>query len=536
MTRMPSTVRRAQSAGLSRLRVLPGWATGLPAGFAVSALAYAALTGVLWGLFDIRQILDVALLYLLLTLVVSAVWGYRVGLIAAVAADLLVNFFFIAPLYRLTVQRPANVAALSIFLAVAAIGASMLALLRGQVRVAEARRAETRVLLDLSQEIAHSVSPRDALQRLCSAVARALGARGCSILHLEGTWIVVATTGELSLTKADEAMANEAVRTGGTVRVGATHTNLASAHTAARASVRARSGQHREQAITFVPFRTGTEEPGALRISGAIRPPPLVDAGRLLTAFADEASVAVHRARLAEEARRVEALQRADEFKSVILSSVSHDLRSPLTAIKASIGSLRDHSIEWSDDDTDSFLETIESQTDRLTATVAGLLQMSRLEGGAVEPRLEPVAILPLLQDAVTAVPAASAGRRVKVHAPDDLWARADYTLILQAIVNLVENADRYSTPSAGIVVCAEAVGRVVRLSVRDEGPGISAADLPHIFEKFYRGSGSVAAKGTGLGLAIVEAMVKLSRGTVTVQSSPTGTAFTIELPVVAPP
>src|SRR5665213_244868 len=115
MTRMPSAVRRAQTAGLSRLRVLPGWATGLPAGFAASALAYAALTGLLWGLFDIRQVLDVALLYLLLTLVASAVWGYRVGLIAAVAADLLVNFFFIPPLYRLTVQRPANVAALSIF-------------------------------------------------------------------------------------------------------------------------------------------------------------------------------------------------------------------------------------------------------------------------------------------------------------------------------------------------------------------------------------------------------------------------------------
>ncbi|MGH2633702.1 MAG: sensor histidine kinase [Tepidiformaceae bacterium] len=525
MTRMPLFARRVHVAAMPGWPAVPRWTTGIAVGFGATALAYAVLTGSLWGVFDTRDIQNVALLYLLLTLVVSAIWGYRVGLAAAVTGDLLVNFFFVPPLYRFTVQRPANVAALAIFLCVAAVGASMLALLRGQARVAEARRAETRVLLDLSQEIAHSVSPRDALQRLCSAIARALGARGCAILQFEGSWAVVASTGEPVLTKDDEAMATEAVRSGENVRFG----------TAALASLPARKAQGREHAVTFVPFRTGNEGPGALRIAGHIHPPALVDASRLLTAFADEASVAVHRARLAEEARRVEALQRANEFKSVILSSVSHDLRSPLTAIKASVGSLRDQTIQWSPEDTESFLETIESQADRLTATVAGLLQMSRLEGGAVQPRLEAVEVLPLFHDAIAAVPGIAEGRPVELQAAGDVRVRADYTLILQALVNLIENADRYSTPGARIAVYAEAVGPAVKLSVRDQGPGIPPAGLPHIFEKFYRGQASVPSQGTGLGLAIVEAMVKLSGGTITVRSSAEGTVFTIELPAAAP-
>ncbi len=496
------------------------------AGFAISIVAYAVLTAILWALLDVRQILDVALLYLLLTLVVSAVWGYRVGLVAALAADLLVNFFFIPPLFTFTVQEPANAAALAIFMAVAGIGASMLALLRRQVQVAEARRAETRVLLDLSQELAHSVSPRDALQRLCSAVARALGARGCAILRFDGPWTVLAATADITLSKDDQAMAEAAIRTGETIRFGA----------AAHSSVSSRHLQRRQTAVSFVPFHAASGESGVLRISGTIQAPPLVDSGRLLTAFGDEASLAVQRVRLAEEARHVEALQRADEFKSILLSSVSHDLRSPLTAIKASVGSLRDHSVDWSDEDTESFLETIESQTDRLTATVTGLLQMSRLEGGAVQPRLEPVAVLPLFEDALASVPNAALTREIAIDASSTLWVRADYSLVLQALVNLIENACRYATPGSRIDLRAEAAAGVARLTVQDQGPGIAPADIPHIFEKFYRGSTSTASKGSGLGLAIVDAMVKLSGGTIAVKTSPAGTVFTITLPLASPP
>lgn len=514
---------------MQRLR---GLAAGVAAGTIASAAAYAALTAILWGLLGARQILDVALLYLLLTLVVSAIWGYRVGLTAAVAADLLVNFFFVPPLYTLTVQQSENVVALCIFLAVAAVGASMLALLRRQVRLADAGRAEASVLLDLSQGIARSMSPRDALQRLCSAITRAVGARGCAILQFVDGWEVVATTGELRLNRDDEAMAHECAHTGQVVRFGGS----------AQRKARVWNTPRRDDVLTFIPFRMGGEKPGVLRIAGAVRRPVAAVPSRLLAAFADEASVALDRVRLADEARKAEALRRADEFKLVILSSVSHDLRSPLTAIKASVGSLRDESIAWTLEDTRSFLETIESQTDRLTNTVAGLLQMSRLEGGAIEPSLESVAARSLLDAAVAAASTTSGGRIVDVDANDGLWLRTDYSLTLQSLVNLLENAYRYSTPGTSITLSATAVagshGRSVQISVADKGPGIPPGDLPHIFEKFYRGA-ETAGKGiggSGLGLAIVQGMMQQSGGTVMVRSSANGTVFSIVLPATIPP
>ena len=186
----------------------------------------------------------------------------------------------------------------------------------------------------------------------------------------------------------------------------------------------------------------------------------MVEVDRLFEAFADEAATAADRARLAEEAGRVEALQRADEFKTAILSSVSHDLRSPLTAIKTAVGTLRDHTIEWSEEDRDSLLEAIESQTDRLTATVTGLLEMSRLEGGVVQPRIEPIDAAMLLADVAQAAGATVAGRALDVSTCEACWLRGDYALLFQALVNLIENAAKYSTPGLPIHLEARKSGR----------------------------------------------------------------------------
>jgi two-component system sensor histidine kinase KdpD len=286
-----------------------------------------------------------------------------------------------------------------------------------------------------------------------------------------------------------------------------------------------------EADTTFVPILTGPGAPAVLRLAGILRPPEGVPMARLLASFANEASVALHRAHLQEEAREVAALRRADEFKSALLSSVSHDLRSPLTAVKAAVGSLRDESLPLSDDDRKAFLATIETQTDRLTSSVTNLLEMSRLEGGAVTPSLERLEARALLEEVVAATAQATAGRDVRVEGPPEVWLRADYGLMMQALTNLVENAARYSTPGAPISLVAAPEDGLVTLTVSDEGPGIPAADLPHVFEKFYRGQGKSRGRGTGLGLSIVKAMAELCGGTVNVSSSPQGTTFSITLP-----
>ncbi len=506
---------------------LPRWPASRVGGLVLSALAYTLLTLALAPFFDDEETLNVSLIYLLLTLMVSAAWGYTAGIAGALAADLLVNFFFVTPLYTFTVQEPSNVLGLFIFLAVALIGASMLSLLRRQVNIAEARRAETAAVLSLSQEIAHAATPREALDRLCIAVVRTLHARGCAVARMGERWEVLGSSGGLAaMPREEQSLAAEAVRTGEVIRYGS--------GARLRAPGLPRGAVHAP--VMFVPFGPRAPERGVLHITGEISAPRLADGDRLLRAFADEASLAVHRSRLAEEAGRVAVLQKADEFKSAILSSVSHDLRSPLTAIKAAVESLRDDEIEWSDDDRASFLETIESQTDRLTVTVTNLLEMSRLEGGAVRPKIEPIEVAALLDEVRAATAEVTAGRDVCVAGADELWLSADYVLITQSLGNLIENAAKYSLPGRDIRLAAARDGEHIVLTIADRGPGIPAGDVPHIFEKFYRGAQDGKTKGTGLGLSIVKAMIELCGGDIRVSSSPAGAVFIIELPRAGSP
>jgi two-component system sensor histidine kinase KdpD len=495
---------------------LPRWLLRPLTGVGISTLFLAALTGMLAPLLDERQLVAVALLYLLLTLVASAVWGYVVGLVTALVSNLLLNFFFVSPLHRFTVQRPENVAALLVFLAVAAVGASMLALLRRQVAVALAGRTEARTLLDVNQAVTRAATPDEALTALCRAVASAIGAGECGIVRDLVGWRAIAGSWDAGqparLMPVEEEVAAQAVDTRSITRLP-------------------------DSARTFVPFPAESPERAVLRIVGRIQAPPLVDQERLMHAFAGQASVALHRAELAEEARRAQALQEADAFKATLLSSVSHDLRSPLTAIKAAVGSLRDHEVQWSPEDVEGFIETIESQTDRLTAVVSDLLEMSRLEGGAARVTLEPVQVAPFLAEVARAHAVSARDRRVTVEAHPALWVRTDYALMMQALGNLVENATRYSVPRGVIRLVAErsAPDRIA-IRVIDEGPGIPEEDLPHVFEKFYRGVQTRKSRGTGLGLAITKAMVELCDGSIGVRSSLQGTEFTMLLPAAEAP
>jgi two-component system sensor histidine kinase KdpD len=495
----------------------------------LAALLLGGATAGLAPLLGDDDIVTVAMLFLLVVLLASATWGYLAGLLSAVLADVLLNVFFVPPVHRLTVQEPRNVVALLIFLAVAIVGASMLSLLRRQLAVARDRRAELTVMLELSRELAAAPNPQRALDLLARAVARAVRARRCEILQRTGReWRIVASTGdERTVTRDDAALASAAAESGEIAR------RLSREQPGRSASL---SRHQRPAAATFVPFKPPAGEPGVIHITGTPAAPAGGDIGPLLFAFADEAGVAVHRARLAEQAREAEALQQSDRFKSALLSSVSHDLRSPLTAIKAAVGSLRTDGVAWSDEDRAQFLETIESQTDRLTGTVTDLLDMSRLEGGAVRPTLGPLDARALLQDVKIATRPATGGRDVCCEAPEGLWVRADYGLLLQALTNLVENAAKYSTPGGAVHLRARAGAGPVILEVADEGPGISAADLPHIFERFYRGAEGKRALGTGLGLALARAMVELCGGNVTVESSPAGSTFRITVPPASAP
>ena len=495
-------------------------------GFAVVTGVLTAQTAVLAPLVGDEALLPVALGYLFVALVAAAIWGWAVGLLAAVMGNLLLNFFLVPPLHTFKVGEPENAVALAMFLAVAGLGAGMFSLLRRQARIATSARAESEILLYLSNEVSRAVSPQDSMSRVCEAIARSLHASGCSLLRGGSAWTVVASSGgQGPLSREEEALAAKTLESQTVVTV---PSRLRGGRDA---FPRPASGVH-----TYVPLPADALDPGVLRLSGELKPPAGVDVDRLLNAFATEASIALQRARLHKEALRVESLEQTNEFKATLLASISHDLRSPLTAIRAAAESARDETLDWSDVDRRAFLDTIASQAARLARVVDGLLEISRLQGGAVRARLEPIFVAQLYDELALGASPALDGRVLDTQAPDGLAFRGDWGLALQAVSNLIENAARYATPGTPIHLTAERSGRSVLLTVADEGPGIPAADLPHIFEKFYRGPLQDDGRGSGLGLPIVKAMTELIGGEVAVRSSPEGTSFTLTLPAAAPP
>jgi two-component system sensor histidine kinase KdpD len=243
----------------------------------------------------------------------------------------------------------------------------------------------------------------------------------------------------------------------------------------------------------------------------------------------------VQRVELAHAAAHADALKLADEMKTALMTSISHDLKTPLAGIKTSVSSLLDETVDWSDEDRQAFLETIDSQADRLDRVISDILDLNRIESGVLAPSLGPIHARALLLDVRAATELATKGRRVEISANDDVWLIADEPMIRHALVNLVENAAKYSDVAGGIVLSAVRAGDRVALTVTDDGPGIDAQDLPHIFERFYRArEQSRRVKGSGLGLAIVKGFVQLSGGAVKAESSPAGTRFIIDLPAAA--
>jgi len=354
------------------------------------------------------------------------------------------------------------------------------------------------------------------VDRLCEVIARSLGAQGCAVVRVDPLTVVGSTNDSNSGMPPDrgqQAVIRQALKTGEPARL---------------------LGEHkRARAVAIVPV-PGAGAPAVVVLRGVDRRADLTSP--LMVGLMDEVSATLERLRLAAEAQRASELERIDEFKSALLSTVSHDLRSPLTAVKAAISSLRDESVEWSDEDRRAFERTIERQTDRLTATVSNLLEISRLESGLMHPEFEAIELRPFLVEVSESVAGLAGGRSIQLHADNDRWFRADYGLMTQAVGNLVENAAKYSTPGGSICLTGTSEPGRCLIEVADAGPGIPEEDLPHVFEKFYRGSQTKGAPGSGLGLAMVQALVQLCGGTTSVRSSPAGTAFTISLPAVGKP
>ena len=250
--------------------------------------------------------------------------------------------------------------------------------------------------------------------------------------------------------------------------------------------------------------------------------------------FLDQATSVIERARLRREGLQIELLRRTDKLRAALLSSVSHDLRTPLSSIKASASSLLQEDVQWDEDARRSFALAIEHEADRLNRLVGNLLDMSRIEGGALKPEKEWYPVNELVHDVLGHMQPVLQGRTVLTHLPDNLPpVELDYLQMDQVLSNLIENAVRYTPTETPIEIDAQREGEQIMISVADRGPGIPEEEKAPIFDKFYRVLGTPRGTGSGLGLAVCKGLVEAHGGTIWEENRPGGGAvFRFTLPI----
>jgi two-component system sensor histidine kinase KdpD len=435
-------------------------------GVLVAAASLALTTLVLYPLKEVASAVSLGVLYLLAVLLVSTIWGLRLGLATSVAAALAFNFFHIPPTGRFTIAEAEDLVALLVFLVAAVFASSLSELAASRAREAEQRRREAALAAELAQLLLGRPDPRAALATAAKRIADALEV-GSAAVVLE--------------------------------RV---------------------EGDSRHAAVPLGDFGT------------LLLPPAAADVARerIAPALTALLAAAVEREALTREVVETDALRRSDDIKTAVLRSVSHDLRSPLTAIVAAGEALSSPSLDAQD--RLELADTIVQESRRLARLVDQLIDLARLEAGAAEPREDWCSLEEVIRAAVEDTGAPPERVRLAI-GPDLPLIRADEGQLRRAVANLLENALRYGDGHPVSIRARVSGGRIL-MRVVDQGPGIPPAEHERIFAPFYRAPGA-AGQGSGLGLAIVRGLVEANGGKVRVESLPgQGTSFVIELPLPA--
>lgn len=444
----------------------------------------------------------VALTYLLFILFLSTRWGLRYAIAGSVAATALYNFFFLPPVHTFTVSDPQNLVALLVLLITSIVSSRMAERVRKESRQALVRQSELEVLYSLSRALIQT----DELSVLTNTVppAVAMVCRARSVVFY--------------LLRSDQIY-----RDGADWPVPLSSLELRALANASHAS------WNRETQEATVPLRAGVRPRGVLLISGVQYSLPTLEAvGGLI-------SVSLDRAQAVDEVTRAEAAKESERLRTMMMDSITHEFRSPLTAIKVSISTLRLGSI--AEEGASELLAIIEEEADRLDHLVAQSVEMAKLDTLDVAMSLSAQEVDKLIQDALQAAFAALAGHPVEVNISSRLpKIEADPEWLTKLIVNLLENAAKYSKAGMPIFVTAEQQMDMVALSIADRGIGIDPLEQGLIFDKFYRSRERAAnTPGTGMGLAICRAIASAHGGTIQVTSQPgQGSVFTFTVHVAA--
>ena len=477
----PVERRRPQRRGIGAA----GTARRQLAGVIIGATVFAALTSTLVAARDHLSVSTSLALYLLAVVSVTSLAGRLAGVLGAVASPFLANWFLIPPYHTLRVRELENLLELVVFVSVAIIVSWFVSVAARRADEATRARREATTLATL----AGSGGP-DPLQSITDQLRRSFDLDGVAIIETDdgsphptvGT--VVASSGHVAATDLRDADVLESLGPGVVL---AAHGRALSA-----------------------------------------------DDHRVLRAFIQQLGRALEQDRLAAVAAEADALSRADELRTAILRAVSHDLRTPLATIKASVSSLRQGDVEWPDEVRDEFLASIEDETDRLTSIVVNLLDLSRLQADELRPVLRPVSLEEVVPAAVQSLGQRAAA--VEIDLPLDLAdVVVDPALLERVVANLVANSIAWSPPGSPVRVRANTFGGRVSLHVIDHGPGIRPKDRSVVLQPFHRLDDTGNPSGIGLGLAIADGLTRAMGGHLELRDTPGGGLTAVAVLPVAP-
>jgi two-component system sensor histidine kinase KdpD len=468
-------------------------------GFVVALSTVAAITFLCYRVIHFNAT-TVALIFILAILAVSTIWGIAVSVVMSLAAVIAYNYFFLPPVLTLTITDPQNWVALLAFLLTAVIGSDLSARAQRQAEEANRRRREIERLYEFSQRLLSAGNAIELLNAIPRQVVESfeLGAAALFLSEKQKVYRSGLLIPQLEKEKLQAVVAREEPQV------------------------------DEEQGLCFVPVRLGVRVIGSLGTSGRILSRQSLEAMGTLIA------VAVERARAVEALGKTEAAREGERLKSALLDSITHDFRTPLTSIKASVTSLLSDS-HLDEKHQQELLTIIDEEANRLNSLVGDAAEMARLEAGEFELDVKPHPISAIVNAAIEQCKSVLGNRPIKMEIPADLpLVRADLNRVKQVLVQLLSNANNYSPEGLPISISAEVSGRFVIVSVGDRGNGIEEQELGLIFDKFYRGRDKrYVVQGTGMGLPIAKAIVEAHGGTINVVSQlGQGSVFSFSLPV----
>jgi two-component system sensor histidine kinase KdpD len=445
----------------------------------------------------------VALSFLLAILAVSAAWGMAVSVLMSVAAILAFNYFFLPPVSTFTVADPQNWVALLAFLVTSITGSRLSSRIRREADIANRRRREIEHLYAFSQKLLGEGNVIQLMNAIPNHIVDAFESGAASLFLADKQKFYRSGYGTLQLEEEQLRIAYE----------------------------REEPFVDTARGFCYGPVRLGMKSIGSFGISGA---PPT---RQTLEAVGTLLGIAIERARAVEQLSRTEADRQSERLKSALLDSITHNFRTPLTSIKASVTSLLSAHPPQGGQQRE-LLEIMNEECDRLNKLVEDASEMSKLEAGEIELEFQPVPPSQLVDAALAKCKTSLASRNVRIEVPQELPpVRVDLARAKEVLVQLLENADLYSGKDTPIVVSAESNGNFVSFSVADQGPGIDTLEQGLIFDKFYRGKDQRAViQGTGMGLPISKAIVEAHGGAIGVTSQLNhGSVFTFTLPIARP-